>query len=101
LSPSARPAAHLPREYRRVLTSNEKGNIAEAAITLEAIKLGIDVLKPVAEHARYDLLFDLRTRVMRVQCKWGSFGPGSRLGLCASGRFEAHAQWLRHQHVLG
>ena len=56
-----------------MLTSNEKGNIAEAAITLEAIKLGIDVLKPVAEHGRYDLLFDLGNRVMRVQCKWGSF----------------------------
>jgi prevent-host-death family protein len=62
----------LPREYRQVLTSNDKGNIAEAAIALEAIKLGIDVLKPVAEHARYDLLFDLGKRVMRVQCKWGS-----------------------------
>jgi prevent-host-death family protein len=55
-----------------VLTSNDKGNIAEAAIALEAIKLGIDVLKPVAEHGRYDLLFDLGDQVMRVQCKWGS-----------------------------
>jgi prevent-host-death family protein len=55
-----------------VLTTNDKGNIAEAAIALEAIKLGIEVLKPVAEHGRYDLLFDLGDRVMRVQCKWGS-----------------------------
>jgi prevent-host-death family protein len=55
-----------------VLTSNDKGNIAEAAIALEAIKLGIDVLKPVAEHGRYDLMFDLGERVIRVQCKWGS-----------------------------
>ena len=55
-----------------MLTSNEKGNIAEAAIALEAIKLGIDVLKPVAEHGRYDLLFDLGRRVLRVQCKWGA-----------------------------
>jgi prevent-host-death family protein len=55
-----------------VLTSNDKGNIAEAAIALEAIKLGIDVLKPVAEHGRYDLLFDLVSRVLRVQCKWGA-----------------------------
>ena len=42
-----------------MLSSNDKGNIAEAAIALEAIKLGIDVLKPVAEHGRYDLAFDL------------------------------------------
>ncbi len=59
-----------------MLTSNEKGNIAEAAITLEAIKLGIDVLKPVAEHGRYDLLFDLGWRIIRVQCKWGSLDRG-------------------------
>jgi prevent-host-death family protein len=55
-----------------VLTSNDKGNIAEAAITLEAIRLGIEVLKPVAEHGRYDLAFDLGSTVLRVQCKWGS-----------------------------
>jgi hypothetical protein len=35
-----------------VLSTNEKGNIAEAAITLKAVKLGIDVLKPVSEHGR-------------------------------------------------
>jgi hypothetical protein len=34
-----------------VLTSNDKGNIAEAAIALEAIKLGIDVLKPMPSTA--------------------------------------------------
>ena len=54
-----------------MLTSNDKGNIAEAAIALEAIKLGIDVLKPVAEHGRYDLAFDLGHRILRVPCTWG------------------------------
>ena len=53
-----------------MLNSNDKGNIAEAAIALEAIKLGVDVLKPVAEHGRYDLAFDLGHRIVRVQCKW-------------------------------
>jgi prevent-host-death family protein len=55
-----------------VLDSNAKGNIAEAAITLEAIKLGIEVLKPVAEHVRYDLGLDFGSGLLRVQCKWGS-----------------------------
>ena len=53
-----------------MLTSNDKGNIAEAAITMHAVKLGIDVLKPVAEHGRYDLAFDMGDRILRVQCKW-------------------------------
>jgi hypothetical protein len=49
------------RKYRQVLSTNDKGNIAEAAITLEAMKLGIEVLKPVAEHCRYDWLSTLGT----------------------------------------
>jgi prevent-host-death family protein len=59
-----------------VLSTNDKGNIAEAAIALEAIKLGIDVLKPVAEHGRYDLAFDLGHRILRVQCKWARLEKG-------------------------
>lgn len=59
-----------------MLTSNDKGNIAEAAIALQAVKLGIDVLRPVAEHGRYDLVFDLGHQVLRVQCKWGSLDRG-------------------------
>jgi prevent-host-death family protein len=59
-----------------VLTSNDKGNIAEAAIALEAMKLGIEVLKPVAEHVRYDLAFDVGHHILRVQCKWATLkGP--------------------------
>jgi prevent-host-death family protein len=52
-----------------VLTSNEKGNIAELAVALEATKLGVEVLKPLAGHGRYDLAFDLGHRILRVQCK--------------------------------
>ncbi len=51
---------------------NEKGNVAEAAIALAAIKLGVPVLKPVTEHCRYDLAFDIEDRLLRVQCKWAS-----------------------------
>ena len=75
-------------EYRQVLTTNDKGNIAEAAIALEAIKLGINVFKPVAEHGRYDLAFDLGHRILRVQCKWarldrvwGPSHPGRATGI--------------------
>ncbi len=55
-----------------MLTSNDKGNIAEAAIAFEATKLGIDVLRPIAEHGRYDLGFDLGSQIARVQCKWAT-----------------------------
>lgn len=49
---------------------NLKGNVAEAVIAAEAIKLGLAVSKPLTEHCRYDLIFDLGYRLLRVQCKW-------------------------------
>jgi hypothetical protein len=53
-----------------MLTTNQKGAIAEAAIALAAVKLGIDVYSPLHEGGRYDLIFDLPGRLTRVQCKW-------------------------------
>jgi len=51
-------------------STNDKGAIAELEIQLTAVKLGVPVLKPGAEHSRVDLAFDTRGRIRRVQCKW-------------------------------
>lgn len=53
-----------------MLTTNQKGAIAETAIVHEATKHGIDVYRPIAEGGRYDMLFDLGSEIVRVQCKW-------------------------------
>jgi pyruvate/2-oxoglutarate/acetoin dehydrogenase E1 component len=53
-----------------VSESSVKGAIAEAAIASAAIELGIQVLRPVVEGRRYDLVFDIGDRFLRVQCKW-------------------------------
>jgi len=53
-----------------VLTTDQKGSIAEIAIAYNAIKLGVDVYRPLSDGTRYDLIFDLGSRVCRVQCKW-------------------------------
>ena len=55
-----------------VLSTDQKGGIAETAILAAATKLGIPVLRPVVEHARYDLAFEIGARILRVQCKWGA-----------------------------
>jgi PD-(D/E)XK endonuclease len=47
------------------------GAIAETALAHEATKLGIVVLKPICEGARYDLVFEMHGQLMRVQCKIG------------------------------
>jgi prevent-host-death family protein len=56
-----------------VLTTNQKGAIAEEAIAAEATRLGIIVARPNVD-ARYDLIFDTGKCLLRVQCKWGRLG---------------------------
>ena len=53
-----------------MLSPSAKGGIAEAAIAAEAIKHGAIVLRPIVEGGRYDLMFDVKGRWIRVQCKW-------------------------------
>ena len=55
-----------------MLSTNQKGAIAEAQITAAAIELGIPVLKPVVEGLRYDVVLELGTRLVRTQCKWAN-----------------------------
>src|SRR4029079_10070125 len=50
------------------LTTNQKGMVAETAIIHEAAKLGIIVSRPL-DDARYDVILDLPTGLMRIQCK--------------------------------
>jgi PD-(D/E)XK endonuclease len=54
------------------MTTDQKGAIAETAVIHAAIKLGIDVYRPVAEGCRYDMILDLSQRLVRVQCTWGA-----------------------------
>jgi hypothetical protein len=54
------------------LDSNRKGAIAEAELTAEAVRRGVPVFTPVAEHGRSDLVLEVARRLWRVQCKWAS-----------------------------
>ena len=58
-----------------MLNSNEKGAIAELEIATAALKLGVAVYKPLSEHSRADLIFEIGERRWRVQCKWGALSP--------------------------
>ncbi len=53
------------------LTPSMKGAVAEAVIAAEAVKAGVGVLRPIVEGLRYDLVFDVRGHLLRVQCKSG------------------------------
>jgi hypothetical protein len=52
------------------MTTDQKSAIAETAIIHAAVTLGVGVFKPITDGERYDLILDLRPRLVRVQCKW-------------------------------
>ena len=54
-----------------MLTTDQKGAVAEAAIVHAALELGIAVSRPLVD-VRYDLIFDIASSLIRVQCKWAS-----------------------------
>jgi len=71
------------------MTTDQKGAIAETAIALAAIKLGIGVFRPIGDE-RYDLIFDLRPKLCRVQCKWATrYGDVVVVRSCSSRRARA------------
>jgi hypothetical protein len=52
-----------------MLTTDQKGIVAETKIAAEALAFGIGVAKPLGDE-RYDLIFDVGPNLLRVQCKW-------------------------------
>ncbi len=85
----------------RTLTPTEKGGIAELAIAAKAAALGIQVLRPMTEGHRYDLVFEIDRAFSRVQCKWARLVRGAveiRGSTCRNspvrgyirGSYEAH-----------
>lgn len=64
-------ASGAPGTVFSVLTTNQKGVIAETAVAHACARLGIAVARPLSEQ-RYDLIFDLGSRLLRVQCKWAA-----------------------------
>ncbi|MEM9836535.1 MAG: group I intron-associated PD-(D/E)XK endonuclease [Bacteroidota bacterium] len=46
-----------------------KGDIAEQAVTLKALKQGWEVLKPIGDRLPYDLVFDVNGYLIKVQVK--------------------------------
>ncbi len=70
-----------------MLTPDQKGAIAELSIARAAARLGVGVFKPLTDGERYDLIFDLRPCLVRVQCKTAVLLRGSVLRVaCYSAR---------------
>ena len=55
-----------------------KGDIAEHAAILQALKRGWGVLKPVGDRLPYDLVFDVAGTLVKIQVKCAWFDDSSR-----------------------
>jgi hypothetical protein len=54
------------------MSTKLKGDISEQAAILQALKRGWGVLKPIGDRSPYDLVFDVRGTLVKVQvkCAW-------------------------------
>ncbi|MBI1884039.1 MAG: endonuclease [Chlamydiae bacterium] len=59
------------------MSTKLKGDIAEQAATLEALKRGWGVLKPVGDRLPYDLVFDIEETLVKIQVKTAWFDKPS------------------------
>jgi hypothetical protein len=57
----------------QLLDTKQKGDIAEQAAILQALKFGCGVLKPVGDRLPYDLVFDVDGTLIKIQVKYAWF----------------------------
>jgi hypothetical protein len=55
------------------MDTNLKGDIAEQAAILHALKHGWGVLRPIGDRLPYDLVFDVEGTLVKVQAKGAWF----------------------------
>jgi PD-(D/E)XK endonuclease len=73
-----------------MMSSNQKGAIAETWIAAEALELGCTVYRPTSEGCRYDLIIDSSGRLLRVQCKWASLKGAIAVVYTITSRLTPH-----------
>lgn len=55
-----------------------KGEIAELSVVLEGISRGWEVLRPVVDTLKYDLLFEINNTFLRIQVKWAWYDKSAK-----------------------
>jgi prevent-host-death family protein len=82
----------------RIGSTDHKGAIAEAKIAAAALELGVPVFKPIAEHGRCDLVFEIGGRLLRIQCKCAN-RKESVLGIELGGSYLSTRGYIRSTYA--
>jgi hypothetical protein len=59
------------------MDTKSKGDIAEQATILQALKMGWGVSKPIGDRLPYDLIFDVFGELVKIQVKYAYLDQGS------------------------
>ena len=61
------------------MNTKQKGDLAEQAAALEALKRGWGMLRPIGDNLPYDLVFDISGSLVKVQvkCAWQDDASGN------------------------
>ena len=70
--------ARRAQSCRREMNTKLKGDLAEQAAILQALKHGWEVLKPIGDRLPYDLAFDVNGSLVKVQVKCAWFDESSK-----------------------
>jgi hypothetical protein len=60
------------------MNTKHKGDLAEQAAVLEALKRGWGVLRPIGDNLPYDLVFDISGNLIKIQVKCAWLDSASR-----------------------
>ena len=87
--------------------TNYKGDLAQAKIILELIKMGYDVYTPLSDHPKADLVAKNKDGIISIQCKYSSNGIIRNYTTCnkkqikySKGDFDFFAVYLPSIEVI-
>ena len=77
-----------------------KGDIAEQAAILQALKRGWGVLKPIGDRLPYDLVFDVNGALIRMQIKYAWFQEPDDAFVVDNRRTKTNRRIMKRQPYL-
>ncbi|MFH1766817.1 MAG: group I intron-associated PD-(D/E)XK endonuclease [Patescibacteria group bacterium] len=79
------------------MITKQKGDIAEQAAVLRALKLGWGVLTPIGDRLPYDLVFDVKGRLVKIQVKCAWFNESKQNYVIDNRRTKTNRRIMRRE----
>jgi hypothetical protein len=75
------------------MNTKHVGEVSEAVIIAECLKLGYSISKPFGDNQRYDLILDVGGTLKKVQCKTGRIKDGAvHFPICSTKNYNGNSR---------